>query len=1783
MPRSGHLTTQAALERGRVRVVAFLNPLSTERVFADVPAGSSLLSIVEQLVPEDVRARAFVSVNTESASDLSRVTQAGDVVAVRVTPGYGLLEALVYALISLAVSYIVQAIIGEPGKPDEIDRTPSATVKQVGNQFLPDAPLWRVFGKTRLAPPHAAVTLIRQRGTEPTTRALLFVTMGDAIVSQIRFGETDRALLPSEASVLRNQTAINFPTVEQLYPNIKLEDRIGGSPAFVQTLSQRATRLELEFEFPGLARYSEKGNKRFHAVDLQIEYREVGAGSWLSFGSGAALETWGSATSAKTITSGRVTVIGKTTSACGVRVTRELGAPAKQYELRAQLLVSSEVFDTGSISPSDYTKERGGTGSNVSTLFTDPTWVRLTGFVPEPAIKGFSPGCTVIDVTAVGETSNTDSSGNVNCVASARVPILSGGARGAVQETSNPAAIALFYLTSHNGTGVTYEVRNPIPDAQIDFASFQTFYDYCAELVPTINGGTEPRHQCDGVFDQDGLSMWDVVSQILGTGRATLDRIDGKYAVVVNRKRSAPTLILTDAEITAARSTRSWPIRPHALRCTFRNEALDYKTDERVVYDDLYADDSGSVSALSLTYSVPAAGRKTLTRASGDFDSDLVATEGFVRVQVGAVDAYFLIDNVSATVLTLHDPSALLPTSGSASTTITATAAQRYERRVFQLTQRASEVWREGRFQLALAKLRAEAYEIDCGIEWLGVQRGEMVEVSTEVFNWGASRAVLLEFTPPGDAISELRVDETWSFDDLGDPAVRLGGVSAAGNFVAVESRVDVAGTATLRAAKASDQWVKLVSAIDGSSWIQAGAARGVAVVLGEYQLQTQELVVEAIQKKRSEIAQGNFDGKLICRDHAPELFDVIDLQPVPNFTSLLGRRRSTFANTGAPPGRPEITAVRLEVITGVASIAAAAPNQFTRATGSFVSDGFQVGMRVRASGFTNAANNALHAEITAVTASALTITGATLVTEAASGDEQLIGAFRTGPATVDVDSYGTGLAQLSVTPQGAGVVHIDGPVGEALFASFRAAGYVACETGFRDENRGVFPITALRNGGDGITITNAAGVTEVASARFVRQSQLHRASGSFLAAGMASDTYVSATGFARSNTTTPFRVALATAAYLVLDDPAAELFAELGSGDEEIYLSSPRIRAEIAQPLGDTDDVAVTYYLAIAPNPSGGNAERYEVAWRAYPLGSDATQFDHIETIGGQSVEVRIGPLPIDDDWDAQVRAIGADRQRSEPASVTRVASVGLAGAPTNLTVAPQSTGTIQLGSQVVRIAWQAPTAAPLGSSYFVQVRKAGEPQRIAKVSGLSWDFTPTSLGSYDITVRLVDPFGRPGTPATTQWSYELTVPTIGPYFPSFEGGIGNPFGSFGSFLFVGAGGIPSSTWSTPDLHMMLIEPALSIQTDLGSEPSAGEGGGAGADADVDAAVQEFEIEVFDPDTNKILRTLKQRSRELRYTPAMQYEDQQRVFGRGLQKKLGVRAKAKLKSGKVLPLKSVVAEKQGDPGHSNALMKPNAFSNMSEAITASPLRVFDFNTAEADIWKTILRQTLTVEGQPNSANGRSTIVVGGFFQGCIDAGVYGASGQQRPAHLHSQFQYRIVRNPVVANAGADGEGEVFVLDPLHITAGGYFFAPHISVLDLQPAGVYSYELQVIYSRSKGYREGTARFGGLSGSNRIVLGTGTRWRRSGLLGDHSAGAADPLLELRIPGSAVNTNWNPILQVDSDTQLLLEGDPIGSSEATSFAYETRIDNAEDADWPLGLLISPNSALWVREDK
>lgn len=95
--------------------------------------------------------------------------------------------------------------------------------------------------------------------------------------------------------------------------------------------------------------------------------------------------------------------------------------------------------------------------------------------------------------------------------------------------------------------------------------------------------------------------------------------------------------------------------------------------------------------------------------------------------------------------------------------------------------------------------------------------------------------------------------------------------------------------------------------------------------------------------------------------------------------------------------------ALRTDVATGGATAATSlaavnADNTFTRAAGSFVTDGWVVGMSGKSSGFSTAANNGYFV-VTAVAATTLTVEGIDLVDEAAGGDEALTstGFFKNG------------------------------------------------------------------------------------------------------------------------------------------------------------------------------------------------------------------------------------------------------------------------------------------------------------------------------------------------------------------------------------------------------------------------------------------------------------------------------------------------------------------------------------------------------------------------------------------------------------------------------------------------------------------------------------------------------------------------------------------------------------------------------------------------------------------
>ncbi len=75
---------------------------------------------------------------------------------------------------------------------------------------------------------------------------------------------------------------------------------------------------------------------------------------------------------------------------------------------------------------------------------------------------------------------------------------------------------------------------------------------------------------------------------------------------------------------------------------------------------------------------------------------------------------------------------------------------------------------------------------------------------------------------------------------------------------------------------------------------------------------------------------------------------------------------------------------------TGVTTLSVDDTNTFSRASGSFVDDGFQVGMSVVGSGFTNGANNATFV-LAAVSALTMDVVGTPLAAEVGGGDERIV------------------------------------------------------------------------------------------------------------------------------------------------------------------------------------------------------------------------------------------------------------------------------------------------------------------------------------------------------------------------------------------------------------------------------------------------------------------------------------------------------------------------------------------------------------------------------------------------------------------------------------------------------------------------------------------------------------------------------------------------------------------------------------------------------------------------
>ena len=157
------------------------------------------------------------------------------------------------------------------------------------------------------------------------------------------------------------------------------------------------------------------------------------------------------------------------------------------------------------------------------------------------------------------------------------------------QLTNNPAWVFTDLLIGEVN-------KRAIAKNRLHLPSLMEWAEFCEE-VPVVDMGlpefTNQRFECNFILDYDP-TLREVLGQVGSAAQASLNIIDGKYGVLIDRKRIVPIQIFTPRNSRDFNSTRNYVQKPHALRIKYINPQGDWQIDEALVYDDDYDIDTAT-------------------------------------------------------------------------------------------------------------------------------------------------------------------------------------------------------------------------------------------------------------------------------------------------------------------------------------------------------------------------------------------------------------------------------------------------------------------------------------------------------------------------------------------------------------------------------------------------------------------------------------------------------------------------------------------------------------------------------------------------------------------------------------------------------------------------------------------------------------------------------------------------------------------------------------------------------------------------------------------------------------------------------------------------------------------------------------------------------------------------------------------------------------------------------------------------------------------------------------
>jgi hypothetical protein len=576
------------------RLVAAPHPFKTETIERTVPEGLTLLEMLElsqvdpvlrahahiwigdQYVPRDrwrlVRPKAGATIT------LRVVPHGGDgggknilrtvlmiavmVVAIWVTGGAaaGLLGAafaagttgavVLGAAVTIAGTLLINAIapIRPPSMGDlsgtSTRDSPTLFIEGARNAVRPFGSVPSVLGVHRHVPPLGTQSYSEVVGDDHYLRMLVVWGYGPLKIEDIKIGETAITEFDGVQIETREGRAGDAPLT--LIPDTVSEDAFSilltqAADWQTRTAQPDADELSVDVTFPqGLVAFNSEGGRDIKNVTAQIQYREVGSGTWFT----PAFTAF--TTSTAWISGDTIVFSSNRTSA--IRHGFRWAVPSRgDYEVRIR---------------------RTETDSTSTQIMDQLVWTALRSIKDEDPINfAFPVAKTALVIKATDQLNRAVD--ELNATVSSYVTSYTGGSPAWTEAVSSNPADLFRHVLQGNANA------RRLADARVDIDKLEEWHTFCAANGFEFN-----------MIRDFQVSVWDTLADIAAVGRASPAQVDGKWSVVVDEEQTVPVQHFTPRNSSGFEAEKGFPDQPDAFRMRFANREQGWRQDERIVYAD---------------------------------------------------------------------------------------------------------------------------------------------------------------------------------------------------------------------------------------------------------------------------------------------------------------------------------------------------------------------------------------------------------------------------------------------------------------------------------------------------------------------------------------------------------------------------------------------------------------------------------------------------------------------------------------------------------------------------------------------------------------------------------------------------------------------------------------------------------------------------------------------------------------------------------------------------------------------------------------------------------------------------------------------------------------------------------------------------------------------------------------------------------------------------------------------------------------------------------------------